>query len=229
MFGFASTLNAAHKKAKSHRELRGRDGRFHGRTNRAGLTTAGTAKDRLLYFGGQKIGELGFGVALGAMQAYGDPLFFSSDPAKAMGPKLLGSILLNGIEFMQLLKGWSLARFLGPTGGAIGDGVIAGGASACWSIYAFDNSNTYFAAKIEQSKGGTGTAGLDYGERERRQLYAPSHVRQEVSPAAVAGEPAALRAADNARKADFERRTAEAQGLVQKARSMPIFRQSSFD
>jgi hypothetical protein len=222
-FGFSSVLNAAHSKHHSGHERRGRDGRFHGRYNRAGLTTTGTKGERFAYFGGQKIGELLFGVLLGASQAYGDPLFFSSDPAKAMGPKLFGALVLNGVEAVQLWKGWSLSGLLGSKLGVAADGVIAGGASACWSIYAFDNSNTYFAAKIEQSKGGGATKGVDYSG-ERRQLHAPSPAA--VSPVHRGGENAASRAAESVRKNEFQARMNQADGLAEKARQNPMFRYS---
>lgn len=229
MFGI-SGLNAAHHKlAKTHHghEHRGRDGRFHGRYNRAGAVTSGSAAERMTYFAGKKAGEAGAGIALGAMQAYGDPLFFSSDPTKAMGPKLLGSIVFSIAEVIQLWKGWSFGRVFGEKAGCFVDGTVSGLGSGCWSVWTFDNSNTYFAAKIEQANsaaGGTGTKGVDY-TAERRRLHAP-----QASGQLPVGR-AAESAAQQVRRQEFQGRMSEAEAVGARARQAmaPFFAAGRFD
>jgi hypothetical protein len=155
-----ASLNAA---SSRHRHHKGRRRRH--RAEGAGLS--GSRKDRITYFVGEKAGVFVVTAVLGYTQGNGgEPLFFSDDPSKAVGLKLLTAIGTNAVQLFQVWSGWSFEKLVPGMLGVGLDGLVAGSADGSFGAWNFDQWNLYGAAK----RSSTGTAGrdLDYSARRRQ-------------------------------------------------------------
>lgn len=124
-------------------------------------------KHHVGYFIGQKLAEGVVGSLLGYIEGHGgEPMFFSSDPSKAVGLKALGALITNAIEFARIWFSHSFGKY--GVGGSVFDGVACGTASAFWVAWCYDNANTYGSAKRAAEAKTAASGGVDYSKTERQ-------------------------------------------------------------
>lgn len=164
-------------------------------TNNLTDTSGGptSRKTNIGYFVGQKFGEVVMGGLLGYWEGHdGEPMFFSSDPTKAVGLKFLGTVVSNIVEFVRIWIG-EKAMVEHHMPGALGagiDGALRGISSAFTVAFVYDQANTYGAAKRAQEKASTTTSGLNYADQKKKELPAAQPSAAQV--AGVSGGQSAL-------------------------------------
>jgi len=155
----------------------------HSHHNRQEAHEGGTKKEARAthgtYFLGQKLFEFGVAGWLGYMEGYsGEPMFFSSNPATAVGLKFLGLVVLNTVEIARIWFDHSFQNQLGAKAGAFFDGALAGTTSAftvAWTYdYANSAGNAKRAAETPATPPAKTTGGVDYSKSRPRQLGAPA-------------------------------------------------------
>lgn len=181
MYGLSAT-NTAFKPATS-------------KTNNLTDTSGGSThrKTNIGYFAGQKFGEVVVGGLLGYWEGHdGEPMFFSSDPTKAVGLKFLGTVVSNIVEFVRIWIGEKamVEHHMPGFWGAAVDGALRGVSSAFTVAFVYDQANTYGAAKRAQEKASTTTSGLNYADQKKKEL--PEGQPNAAQVAGVSGGQSAL-------------------------------------